>query len=466
MTQQKQTQSYLVPFIIMVVLMALIGLITNLNQQFQAPMKAAYLLLGGGLTNTLTTALVLTFFLAYLVMGVPSAKYIERKGYKSSLILGLVILIAAFGLFELSAYVFDTLDFPNFSDSINEAKAILAQKNMGVSAMQAVANQTGNFELKLVKKTGEFLELNYLKGTVIPMAYWVFLLASFVAGTALTFLQAVVNPYLVACDVKGTSAVQRQSIAGAGNSTMTTIGPLLVALLIFQGKSGLDINITSLYVPIAVLIVLVGVIIFALSKLELPNIASAEKKEGEVLEKSVWSFSHLALGVVAIFMYVGVEVAVGANINLYAMNEGFNLATAAKMASLYWGGMLVGRLLGSILSKISASTQLTVASIGAGALVVIAMLANNPWILVFVGLFHSIMWPAIFSLAIDKLGKYTSAGSGALMMGIVGGAILPLVQGFLADSLGGWQFTWIIVLIGEAYLLYYALVGHKVRQLP
>ena len=445
--------------------MALIGLITNLNQQFQAPMKAAYLLLGGGLTNTLTTALVLTFFLAYLVMGVPSAKYIERKGYKSSLILGLVILIVAFGLFELSAYVFDTLDFPNFSDSINEAKAILAQKDMGVSAMQAVANQTGNFELKLVKKTGEFLELNYLKGTVIPMAYWVFLLASFVAGTALTFLQAVVNPYLVACDVKGTSAVQRQSIAGAGNSAMTTIGPLLVALLIFQGKSGLDISITSLYIPIAVLIVLVGVIIFALSKLELPNIASTEKKEGEVLEKSVWSFSHLALGVVAIFMYVGVEVAVGANINLYAMNEGFNLATAAKMASLYWGGMLVGRLLGSILSKISASRQLTVASIGAGALVVIAMLTNNPWVLVAVGLFHSIMWPAIFSLAIDKLGKYTSAGSGALMMGIVGGAILPFIQGIAADSIG-WQWTWAIVIIGEAYLLYYALVGHKVRQLP
>ena len=76
------------------------------------------------------------------------------------------------------------------------------------------------------------------------------------------------------------------------------------------------------------------------------------------------------------------------------------------------------------------------------------------------------MWGAIFSLAIDKLGKYTSAGSGALMMGIFGGAILPFAQGILADSLGSWHFTWVIVLVGEAYLLYYALVGHKVRQLP
>lgn len=465
MTQNKQTQSYFVPFIIMVVLMSLVGLITNLNQQFQAPMKAAYLLMGGSLTNTLTVGLTLSFFLAYLFMGVPSAKYIENKGYKSALVLGLVILIAAFGLFELSAYVFDKVDYPNFQESITEAQSILAQKGSGVAAMQEVAAQTGNFELKLVQKTGEFLELNYLKGTVIPTAYWVFLFASFVAGTALTFLQNVVNPYLVACDVTGTSAVQRQSIAGAGNSTMTTIGPLLVAYLIFNGKEGLDINITDLYIPIAVLIVLVGIIVVALGKIELPSIAAAEKKEGEVLEKSVWSFSHLALGVIAIFMYVGVEVAVGANINLYAMSEGFDLATAAKMASMYWGGMLVGRLCGSFLSKISANTQLLVTSVGAGVLVALGMVTNNPWLLVGAGLFHSIMWPAIFSLAIDKLGKYTSAGSGALMLGVVGGAIMPFVQGIAADAMG-WQWTWAIVIVGEIYLLYYALVGYKVKQLP
>ena len=94
------------------------------------------------------------------------------------------------------------------------------------------------------------------------------------------------------------------------------------------------------------------------------------------------------------------------------------------------------------------------------------MVLNNPYLLAGAGLFHSVMWGAIFSLAIDKLGKYTSAGSGALMMGIVGGAILPLLQGFLADSFHGWQWTWAIVVIGEAYLLYYALIGHKVKQLP
>ena len=424
MTQQKQTQSYLVPFIIMVVLMALVGLITNLNGQFQAPMQAAFLQKSGSLTNALTTLITFAFFLGYLAMGIPSAKCIEKKGYKNTLITGLFGLIAAFGLYELSAYVFESVDLVKFQAATDPNVVI------------------------------------------IPVAYYIFLLAGFVAGSAMTFLQAVLNPYIVACDVKGTTGVTRQSIAGTANSTMATIAPILVASVIFAGKSGLDIALSSLYIPFLVLIVLVGGLIAALSKLHLPAIASAEKKEGEVLEKSVWSFSHLALGVVAIFMYVGVEVCVGNNINLYGQSLGFEPSEAALMATIYWGLMLVGRLCGSFLSGISASKQLLITSLGAGILVLGGMILNNPYLLVGAGLFHSVMWGAIFSLAIDKLGKYTSAGSGALMMGIVGGAILPFAQGILADSLGGWQFTWIIVVIGEAYLLYYALVGHKVRQLP
>lgn len=424
MTQQKQTQSYLVPFIIMVVLMALVGLITNLNGQFQAPMQAAFLQKSGSLTNALTTLITFAFFLGYLAMGIPSAKCIEKKGYKNTLITGLFGLIAAFGLYELSAYVFESVDLVKFQAATDPNVVI------------------------------------------IPVAYYIFLLAGFVAGSAMTFLQAVLNPYIVACDVKGTTGVTRQSIAGTANSTMATIAPILVASVIFAGKSGLDIALSSLYIPFLVLIVLVGGLIAALSKLHLPAIASTEKKEGEVLEKSVWSFSHLALGVVAIFMYVGVEVCIGNNINLYGQSLGFEPSEAALMATIYWGLMLVGRLCGSFLSGISASKQLLITSLGAGILVLGGMVLNNPYLLVGAGLFHSVMWGAIFSLAIDKLGKYTSAGSGALMMGIVGGAILPFAQGILADSLGGWQFTWIIVLIGEAYLLYYALVGHKVRQLP
>jgi len=425
MTQQKQTQSYLVPFIIMVVLMALVGLITNLNGQFQAPMQAAFLQKSGSLTNALTTLITFVFFSGYLAMGIPSAKSIEKKGYKKTLIIGLFGLIAAFGLYELSAYIFEAVDLEKFQAEVADPNAV-----------------------------------------IIPVAYYVFLLAGFVAGSAMTFLQAVLNPYIVACDVKGTTGVTRQSIAGTANSTMATIAPMLVASVIFAGKSGLDIALSSLYIPFLVLIVLVGGLIVALMNIHLPSIASAEKKEGEVLEKSVWSFSHLALGVVAIFMYVGVEVCIGNNINLYGLSLGFKPEQAALMATIYWALMLVGRLCGSFLSGISASKQLLITSMGAGILVLASIVTNNPYFLVGAGLFHSVMWGAIFSLAIDKLGKYTSAGSGALMMGIVGGAILPFAQGILVDSLGSWHFTWIIVLVGEAYLLYYALVGHKVRQLP
>ena len=434
MSQTKQQQSCLVPFIIMVVLMSLGGLITSLNQQFQSPMKAAFLLMGGGMKNILTSCITFSFFLAFLIMGAPSAKYIENNGYKKTLITGLVILMGSFGIYELSAYIFETVDMATFAPVIEQAKA------------QEAFEYTGPM--------------------VIPIAYYVFLLAAFVAGSALTFLQAVLNPYIAACNVNGTTPVTRGSIAGSGNSTMTTIGPLLVAHIIFAGKSGLDIELSSLYLPFLVLFVLVGILIVALMKVSLPAIASAEKKEGEVLEKSVWSFSHLALGVVAIFMYMGVEVTVGANINLYAESLGFLPKEAALLATIYWGLMLVGRLCGSFLSGISAQMQLTATSVLAGLCVLVGMLTNNPYILIGAGLFHSIMWGAIFALAIDKLGKYTSAGSGALMMGVVGGAVLPLLQGVLADVLGSWQWTWALVVAAEVYLLFYALSGHKVKQLP
>ena len=414
--------------------MSLVGLITSLNGQFQGPMQDAFLLMGGGMKNVLTTCITFSFFLAYLVMGAPSAKYIENNGYKKSLITGLIILMGAFGIYELSAYIFETVDMATFAPVIEQAKA---QKSFV-----------------------------YTGPMVIPTAYYVFLLAAFVAGSALTFLQAVLNPYIAACNVNGTTPVTRGSIAGSGNSTMTTIGPLLVAHVIFAGKSGLDIELSSLYLPFLVLIVLVGILIAALTQVNLPAIASAEKKEGEVLEKSVWSFSHLALGVVAIFMYMGVEVTVGANINLYAESLGFLPKEAALLATIYWGLMLVGRLCGSFLSGISAQMQLTATSVLAGLCVLVGMLTNNPYILIGAGLFHSIMWGAIFALAIDKLGKYTSAGSGALMMGVVGGAVLPLLQGVLADVLGSWQWTWALVVAAEAYLLFYALSGHKVKQLP
>jgi FHS family L-fucose permease-like MFS transporter len=174
----------------------------------------------------------------------------------------------------------------------------------------------------------------------------------------------------------------------------------------------------------------------------------------------------MTLGVIAIFFYVGVEVAIGANINLFAISLGGSFATsAAIMATLYWGGMLVGRLISSSLSKITPQVQLAVTSVLATVFTIGAIAINNPWLLVVVGLFHSVMWGAIFTLCVNKLGKYTSKASGVFMIGVVGGAILPLLQGMLADGLGGdWRWTWLIVVFSELFIFYYAVSGSKVKQ--
>jgi FHS family L-fucose permease-like MFS transporter len=194
----------------------------------------------------------------------------------------------------------------------------------------------------------------------------------------------------------------------------------------------------------------------------MPDIQGTKAEAGEKLEKSVWSFSHLKLGVIAIFFYVGVEVCIGANINLYAIER--EMPNPALLATLYCGGMLIGRLVGSSLSTVPPRVQLIVTTVSATVLTLLAIGLNNPWLLTAVGLFHSIMWGAIFTLSVTQLGKYTSVASGVFMIGVVGGAVLPLMQGMFADAMSGWRWSWFIVIFGELFMLYYALAGSRVRQ--
>ena len=223
-----------------------------------------------------------------------------------------------------------------------------------------------------------------------------------------------------------------------------------------------QISISQLQVPFLALTAVMLAVLLVLSRLRLPDIKGTRNEDDQKLEKSVWSFRHLTLGVIAIFFYVGVEVCIGANINMYAIDKG--LAAPALLATLYWGGMLIGRAVGSSLSKIPPRTQLTVTTIAASLLVILAVVLDNPWVLAAVGLCHSIMWGCIFTLAIAKLGKYTSAASGVFMIGVVGGAILPLLQGGIADLSGSWRYSWLLVLFGEIIMLLYARLGSRVRQ--
>ena len=208
------------------------------------------------------------------------------------------------------------------------------------------------------------------------------------------------------------------------------------------------------------------IVSFFVNRVQMPSMDNVIQSPGEKLEKSVWSFRHLKLGVWGIFFYVGIEVAVGANVNMYASELGGAFASnATHMAALYWGLLLLGRFLGSFIKKISSERQLVIASVGAIALLIVAMLLANPWILTGIGFFHSIMWPAIFTLATNKLGIYTTKASGVLTMGVVGGGIIPFLQGILADLMGGnWHWTWVLVILGEAYILYYGLNGYKIKN--
>lgn len=416
-TKQSSVDNYLGPFIVMVVLMFFVGFFTNINQQFQSPLQAALLSGAASLKNTLITLITFVWFAAYPVFGGVGAKWISKFGYKGALVRALMVMVVGLLIYEASVL------------------------------FQAYAP----------------VEVTLSAGNVVPVAFFVFLMGSFIVGGAVTVMQVVINPYLVASKVKGTSDVQRQSIGGAGNSIATTIGPFFVAGVIFGGMNLTEVSINQLIIPFLALAAVIAVLTFIVKGLKLPDIQGTVTKEGEVLERSAWSFKHLSLGVAAIFFYVGVEVCVGANINLYANSLGGSFAEkAALMASLYWGGMLVGRLIGSVVSNVPAATQLLFTSVIAALLLAAAMIFSNPWLLVGTGLFHSIMWPAIFALALNKLGKYTTKGSGLLMIGVIGGGALPFLQGIVADAVGSWDYTWTIVIVAEIFLIYYALVGCKV----
>lgn len=423
MTKPQTPVNYTGPFITMVFLFFIVGFLTVVNAQFQDPLKAALLGNAGSIKTTLATFITFAWFLSYPLTGGIAARMVNNLGYKKTMINGLLIMIAGLGIFEAS---------------------VLFQEYVGSSITVGEAQ--------------------------IPYAYFIFILGSYVVGAAVTIMQVVINPYLVACNVKGTTDVQRQNIGGSSNSIASTLAPYVVGGLIFGGLSADQISVNKLIIPFFGLIVVIAIVTFIISKISLPNIAGTTNEGNVKLERSIWSFRHLTLGVVAIFMYVGVEVAVGANIVMHAKEIGFSTnllgfdITPAILASLYFGGMLVGRLVGASLNNVSAKLQLTVTSVAAIILVVVAMLTSNIMILAAMGLCHSIMWPATFSLGVKGLGKYTSAGSGALMIGVIGGGVFPLVQGMMFDIFGNWDITWTVVLIGEVYMLYYALVGSKIRK--
>lgn len=399
----------------MVFLFFIVGFLTTANTQFQAPLKAAWLEGAGNLKNTFAMLISFSWFLAYPLCGPLGSRWVNRRGYKTTLLRGLAVMFCGLGLFYLSSWT--DVHYP---DSVVRLGSI----------------------------------------TFNP-GFIVFLLGSFVTGASATILQVVLNPYLSACSVKGTQPIQRLAMGGTSNSIGTTIAPYFVSGIVFGGVAADDVSVSQIMVPFMALMAVIAIVFAFVAGAKLPDIEGT-RNEGGKLEKSVWSFRHLTLGVIAIFIYVGCEVCVGGNINLYAIDKG--IGDPALLATIYWGGMLVGRGFSSSLSKVSPRTQLTFTTICATAILTLSIIFDSPWLLAFTGLFHSIMWGAIFTLSVAHLGKYTSAASGVFMIGVLGGAALPLLQGLVADVSGGWRMSWLIVLAGELLMLLYARWGSRVLQ--
>lgn len=321
-------------------------------------------------------------------------------------------------------------------------------------------------------------------------SYPLFLAAFFVLASGICLLQVAANPYVTILG-NAETASGRLTMTQAFNSLGTTIAPYFGALFILSTavKSADEIKLLNIdelsayqaaqaaavqspYLLLAAILFSVS-IIFAI--IRLPDIKAADQRvsDAEPLSfdedhSSVWAYRHLVLGAIGIFVYVGGEVSIGSFlINFLGEPDIAGLAEqdAGKYVSFYWGGAMLGRFIGAVvMQKVQPGKVLAFNALTAALLVLTTMISTGHfamWTILAVGLFNSIMFPTIFSLAVAGLGRHTGQGSGILCTAIVGGAILPVVQGLFADHIGI-QLAFFIPVLCYLYIAYYGWRGHRV----
>lgn len=301
--------------------------------------------------------------------------------------------------------------------------------------------------------------------------YGLFLLALFVLASGITILQVAANPYVsVMGDPK--TAPSRLTMTQAFNSLGTTVAPFFGAWLIFGGVADPEVTgvskdtVTLPYFILAATLVLMAVIFM---RLKLPDMGKVDPTEMLPVGSEAWRQKHLVLGALGIFVYVGAEVGIGSFLAIYlSMPEigGMTTSQASHYISWYFGGAMVGRFIGAaVMQTMLGNRVLAFNAVAAVLLVATTILSSGKlamWSLLLVGLCNSIMFPTIFSLAIANLKQSTGQGSGILCLAIVGGAIIPLAQGFLADQVGV-QLSFIIPLFCYVYIAYYGMRGYVPR---
>ncbi len=357
------------------------------------------------------------WFIAYFFASIPSAKLIERIGYQKSMVTGLLIMAA------------------------------------GALGMTLAAS--------------------------LP-SYGVTLFMLFVIASGITLLQVAANPYVAVIGPPETAS-SRLNLVQAMNSAGTMLAPLFGAYLILgrskggTAKAGTVLthaerlaDAQSVILPYALVAVVLCILAVVIARFPLPSMgtATARVAKAERRDHSLWQHRNLVFGVGAIFIYLIAEIGVGnLFVSFVSRPDIGNMTTeeAGRYLTLLWGGMMVGRFAGSaIMQRVAAEHVLAVFSIGALAVMLVTIFTSGPvamWALILVGLFHSIMFPTIFTLGIRGLGPLTEEGSGLLIMAIAGGALVA-VQGWLADRFG-LQWSFLLTAACELYTLFYALWGSR-----
>lgn len=402
----KQGADYRLPLAAMSTLFFLWGFITVLNDILIPHLKDTF-----SLNYTQAMLIQFCFFSAYFLVSVPAGALVRRVGYKNGIISGLCLAATGCLLFYPAAEIHQ---------------------------------------------------------------YWLFLTALFVLASGLTVLQVSANPYVASLGSARTAS-SRLNLAQALNSLGTTLAPAFGGLLFFSSTATLATAAASsdaVKVPYLLLASALLLIAIAFAFIKLPELrhieAKADDNEADNNSPTIWQVPHLVLGAVAIFFYVGAEVAIGSFIINYLGETsvaGMEESEAAKMLVYYWGGAMVGRFVGAAVTRvIEPQIALMFSAVMVVLLLIITMMTSGDvavWSVLAIGLFNSIMFPTIFSLAIEGLGKLTSRGSGLLCLAIVGGAILPLVQGVIADIFHI-QISFVVPALCYLFILWY---GFSVKRL-
>lgn len=376
------------------------GFITCLNDILIPHLKLQF-----DLTYAEAMLIQFCFFGAYFICSIPAGKLVSKIGYKNGIILGLGI--TAFGA---------ALFYPAAETAI----------------------------------------------------YVFFLLALFVLASGITLLQVSANPYVVALGSEKTAAT-RLNLTQAFNSLGTTVAPLFGGLLIFglAANASADEHAQAVQIPyvgIALFLLLLAIVV---KKIRLPEISSQQEDSTPFTLHELKVHRHLLFGIVAIFTYVGGEVAIGSFLVSYFADPtvgNMTEETASGFVAWYWGGAMLGRFLGSyIMLHIPANRLLAFNAITAIGCILLSISTQGQlavYSILLVGFFNSIMFPTIFSLALRGMGKYSSQASGLLCLAIVGGAIIPMIQGVLADS-ATLHISFLVPVACYIYIFWFGISGCK-----